>query len=428
MNLKNILWAGLLWACAGTLCAQSAREEIKADVRLSASNYCAYWEPQDVRLTPAPSGYEPFYLSAYARHGSRFQINPNEYREPLRVLQQADSVGALTPLGQQVLAVVDSVERMARGRYGELTPLGARQHRGIAARMYARFPQVFEGKADINARSTPVVRCILSMLNECCTLQGLNPQLRVTTDASAHDLYYMNDEYNRVTRYRGEKAAQASLRDFRSRQVKPDRLMRSLFADTAYVSRHVKAGRLMGQLFDLASNMQSLDTNLDLYNLFTADECYDLWLRDNYDWYVNYGPSPLTRGKLPYTQANLLRNILDTADTCVTRRQNGATLRFGHEVCVLPLACLMELDSCGYATTCADSVAMSWRNYRIFPMASNIQMVFYRNKQNDILVKVLLNEREVRLPVPTRQAPYYKWADVRAYYRQKLDRAAAEEK
>lgn len=428
MNLKNILWAGLLWACAGTLCAQSAREEIKADVRLSASNYCAYREPQDVRLTPAPSGYEPFYLSAYARHGSRFQINPNEYREPLRVLQQADSVGALTPLGQQVLAVVDSVERMARGRYGELTPLGARQHRGIASRMYARFPQVFEGKADINARSTPVVRCILSMLNECCTLQGLNPQLRVTTDASAHDLYYMNDEYNRVTRYRGEKAAQASLRDFRSRQVKPDRLMRSLFADTAYVSRHVKAGRLMGQLFDLASNMQSLDTNLDLYNLFTADECYDLWLRDNYDWYVNYGPSPLTRGKLPYTQANLLRNILDTADTCVTRRQNGATLRFGHEVCVLPLACLMELDSCGYATTCADSVAMSWRNYRIFPMASNIQMVFYRNKQNDILVKVLLNEREVRLPVPTRQAPYYKWADVRAYYRQKLDRAAAEEK
>lgn len=428
MNLKNILWAGLLWACAGTLCAQSARDEIKADVRLSASNYCAYREPQDVRLTPAPSGYEPFYLSAYARHGSRFQINPNEYREPLRVLQQADSVGALTPLGQQVLAVVDSVERMARGRYGELTPLGARQHRGIAARMYARFPQVFEGKADINARSTPVVRCILSMLNECCTLQGLNPQLRVTTDASAHDLYYMNDEYNRVTRYRGEKAAQASLRDFRSRQVKPDRLMRSLFADTAYVSRHVKAGRLMGQLFDLASNMQSLGTNLDLYNLFTADECYDLWLRDNYDWYVNYGPSPLTRGKLPYTQANLLRNILDTADTCVTRRQNGATLRFGHEVCVLPLACLMELDSCGYATTCADSVAMSWRNYRIFPMASNIQMVFYRNKQNDILVKVLLNEREVRLPVPTRQAPYYKWADVRAYYRQKLDRAAAEEK
>lgn len=423
MYLKSILWAGVFWACIGTIGAQSAREEIMADVRLSASNYCAYREPQHVRLTPAPSGYEPFYLSAYARHGSRFQINPNEYREPLSVLQQADSVGALTPLGEQVLAVVDSVARMANGRYGELTPLGARQHRGIAARMYARFPQVFEGRADINARSTPVVRCILSMLNECCTLQGLNPQLRVTTDASAHDLYYMNDEYNEVTRYRGEKEAQASLRDFRNRQVKPDRLMRSLFADTAYVNRHVKAGRLMGQLFDLASNMQSLDTTLDLYNLFTADECYDLWLRDNYDWYVNYGPSPLTRGKLPYTQANLLRNILDTADTCVTRRQNGATLRFGHEVCVLPLACLMELDSCGYTTTCADSVAMSWRNYRIFPMASNIQMVFYRNKQNDVLVKVLLNEREVRLPVPTRQAPYYRWADVRAYYRQKLEQA-----
>lgn len=145
--------------------AQSAREEIKTDVRLSASNYCAYREPQGVRLTPAPSGYEPFYLSAYARHGSRFQINPNEYREPLRVLQQADSVGALTPLGQQVLAVVDSVARMANGRYGELTPLGARQHRALRPECMPAFRRCLR----VGLTSMPVRRRWCAASSRCST-------------------------------------------------------------------------------------------------------------------------------------------------------------------------------------------------------------------------------------------------------------------
>ena len=47
------------------------------------------------------------------------------------------------------------------------------------------------------------------------------------------------------------------------------------------------------------------------------------------------------------------------------------------------------------------------------PMASNIQMVLYRNDSGECLGKVLYNEHEVRLkglkPV---SGPYYRWADV----------------
>jgi hypothetical protein len=55
-------------------------------------------------------------------------------------------------------------------------------------------------------------------------------------------------------------------------------------------------------------------------------------------------------------------------------------------------------------------------------------MVHYRRspQDNDVLVKVLLNEREAKLPVPTDCAPYYHWRDVREYYLKKLD--AYEEK
>lgn len=274
--------------------------------------------------------------------------------------------------------------------------------------------------ADVNARSTPVVRCILSMLNECTTLKALCPSLDITTDASQHDMYYMNDEFNAVTANRSNPEARASLSNYYNARVRPDHLLKELFSDEEYAKK-INGNKLMGQLFDLASNLQSHDVNLDLFRYFTKEECYDLWLRDNYDWYVNYGPSPLTNGKLPYTQANLLRNILDTADTCLIRRKTGATLRFGHEVCILPLACLLELNACGYRTTNPDSVAIFWRNYRIFPMASNIQFIFYRNDARQLLVKVLLNERETRLPVPSKIAPYYNWSDVEAYYRKKLE-------
>ena len=64
-----------------------------------------------------------------------------------------------------------------------------------------------------------------------------------------------------------------------------------------------------------------------------------------------------------------------------------------------------------------------WINYRIFPMGANIQFIFYRSSpaDKDVLVKVLLNENEATLPIPTENAPYYKWNEVRKYYLDKLD-------
>lgn len=105
-----------------------------------------------------------------------------------------------------------------------------------------------------------------------------------------------------------------------------------------------------------------------------------MWLLNNANWYIDYGPSPLTKGKMPYLEANLLENILNTADTCIVKKENNVTLRFGHESCVLPLACLLELGDCAYQTTDLNSLAEVWRNYKIFPMACNIQFVLYRKK------------------------------------------------
>lgn len=400
--------------------AQTAEEEIFADVYRSAANYYAY-PVSTTEQTTAPVGYKPFYLSHYARHGSRFLINPDDYEKPLEMMREADSNGVLTELGKKTLCVLDSVSRMAKGRYGELTPLGARQHRGIAERMYKNFPEIFKGAIEVDARSTVVIRCILSMMAECMQLQALNPKLQFRNDASYHDMYYMNYDDPHAKELRKTDEVVVTKAAIRKKHIHPERLMKTLFTNVDYIKWKIDSDKLMTLLFDVASNMQSLDTGLELYSLFTKEECYDLWQVSNKNWYISYGPSPLTKGEVPFMEANLLENILNTADTCIVKKENSVTLRFGHESCLLPLACLLELNDCGYQTDNLDTLDAVWRNYNIFPMACNIQFVFYRKKgSDDVLVKVLLNEREARLPVQSDMAPYYHWDDVELYYRNKL--------
>jgi hypothetical protein len=56
-------------------------------------------------------------------------------------------------------------------------------------------------------------------------------------------------------------------------------------------------------------------------------------------------------------------------------------------------------------------------------MSANVQFIFYRRhpKDKQVLFKVLLNENEATLPLPTDQPPYYKYSDFRDYCLRKLE-------
>lgn len=416
----------LVFMAAVTAAAQQARDEIFADVRLSASNHLAYPGPSRPELTPAPKGYHAFYISHYGRHGSRYLIGHDEYDVPVEVLARADSLGKLTPLGVDVLRRVRLLKAEAAGRLGELTPLGAEQHRQIARRMYERFPGVFKGDVVVDAKSTVVIRCILSMENELQELLRLNPKLRISHDASEHDMYYMNQNDPVLTAKKVPRRARVAWDDFCARHVSRAALMQRLFNDAEYVKFEVDTVDIAARLFKLASNLQSspLGREMTLYDVFTKDELYGFWLADNASWYIGYGACGLNGGTQPFSQRNLLRNIIHQADSCIALERPGATLRFGHETMVLPLACLLGLNGYGLSTTDLESlVAKGWVNYKVFPMGANIQFVFFRRSvgDGDVLVKVLLNEDEATLPVPTDCAPYYHWSDFKEYYLDKLD-------
>ena len=424
----NYKLSTILFALATVMpaAAQQAKDEIYANPRLSGSNHLAYPGPVQDRLTAAPKGYHPFYISHYGRHGSRYLIGRDEYDVPAAVLARADSLGKLTPLGRDVLRRVRLLRAEADGRLGELTPLGAEQHRQIARRMYERFPEVFRGSVTVDAKSTVVIRCILSMENELQELLRLNPDLVIKHDASEHDMYYMNQSDHALSARKTPRRALVAWNDFASRHVSLAALMSRLFADSEYVKYEVDTLDLGNRLFKLASNVQSspLGSEMTLYDIFTKDELYNFWLADNASWYIGYGACALNGGTQPFSQRNLLRNIIHEADSCMALERPGATLRFGHETMVLPLVCLLGINGYDMSTACLDSLeSKGWINYKVFPMGANVQLVFYRRSETDgeVLLKVLLNENEARLPLPSDLAPYYRWNDFKEYYLRKLD-------
>ena len=406
--------------------AQDVRKEILNNYCLSASNYLAYPGPSQNKLTPAPKGYKPFYISHYGRHGSRYLIGDNEYDKPLQILSEADKNGKLTPLGKDVLERVRLLWKESYKRLGELTELGAQQHKDIAKRMFERFPEVFSGNVHIDAKSTVVIRCILSMENELQQFLLLNPKLDISHDASYHDMYYMNLDDRKLSSEKMPDGVKEQYNAYRKAHVDYSRLINSLFNDSEYVRRNVSKEDFGYRLFKLASNLQSseLRKSITLYDIFTPEELYVNWQMENVRWYIEYGACPLNGGKQPFSQRNLLRRIIEQADSCMALPNPGVTLRFGHETMVLPLTCLLGINGYDKQIEKFDDVEKEgWINYRIFPMGANIQFIFYRRNASDkdIIVKVLLNENEASLPVKTNCAPYYKWTEVRNFYLSKLD-------
>ncbi|MBR6283080.1 MAG: histidine acid phosphatase [Muribaculaceae bacterium] len=409
--------------------AVTPQEEVTSNYNRSGSNHYAYPIPADQlppQLTSAPAGYEAFYMSHYGRHGSRWLTSERTYEGPVRQLERADSAGVLTVQGQRLLRTLREVRDAARMRYGELSDVGAEQHRGIANRMVDNFPTIFADGAHIDARSTVIIRCILSMQNETMTLRARNPRLVVTTDASYHDMHYMGWGYGEDTLATHIRTDMARITDsLYAADVQPERFLRSIVADSAFAADQLDGQRLMRDVFDIAGSLQNhyqMD-HLNLFYLFTNDEIFNLWRLKNIYWYTHWANAPHNGNRMPFIERALLRDMMARADTAIAHGDTGASLRFGHETCLLPLACLMELDNVNYSTWDLDNLHLYWQDYNIFPMACNIQMVFYRpvdGGQGDILVKVLLNEREATLPVAT-EGPYARWADLRDYYQRKLD-------
>ena len=405
--------------------AQSVIDLIKQRPSYASCNYDVYPDSITAKLTPAPAGKKPFYISHYGRHGSRYISNRSGFDTPYYMMLHADSLDELTPTGQQVLRHMNNIMRNTEGRWGELTGYGKQQMQKIGRRMAERFPEVFHPGANVTCISTVVPRCIESMGSLAMEMLQVCPQLHITMQASKRTQWYMNYQDKKLRNSYMTPEAQKALDAYTASRMGNTRVMESIFKspDIAeeFVNQEDFSYYLMKMgLFQLNTNF---NRNTNLIGLFNTNDLYRMWQVDNAYWYLQHGACKLNGGNQPYTQRHLLKKMIADADSCIKLPDPGAQLRFGHETVLLPLVCLIGVNGFDFSTDNLDELeGHGWWCSSVFPMASNLQFIFYRSnpKDKDVLVKVLLNEVEATLPISTDCAPYYHWSDFRQYCLNKL--------
>lgn len=397
---------------------QTTQQEMFDEIEKTGGVYYVYQAPEKGSLTAAPKGYSPFYISHYSRHGSRYLISDKDYKWVIDLFAKAHEQQALTPLGEDVYTRLMKIWPEAEGRGGDLTPLGRRQHQGIAQRMYQNYPEVFTDGRKISARSTVVLRCAMSMAAFGDQLKGMNPKLDITYEASEKYMDYMNFHTEESNKFTSDQTGPwvEEYKKFEAEHTRPERLMNTLFSSADFIRKQVNPHNLMWGLYWITSDMQDMETQVSFYDIFEKQELFDLWQCINYKFYVGNANHADGNGIVVANAKALLRNILESADQAIQDPGIAATLRFGHDGNVIPLAAILRLNDCNVAVNNPEEVYKVWSDYKIVPMAGNIQIIFYKNKDNRILVKFLLNEKEAKIPLTTDQYPYYEWNEVKGYY------------
>lgn len=376
-------------------------------------------------LTPAPKGFSPIYISHFGRHGSRWHASAGNYELPYELFKKAAKEDMLTDFGKEIYPTVKRMAKEAKGRLGELSVQGMNEHRGIAERMYASYPKLFEGKnVHVESRSTTVPRCILSMAAFNERLKELNPKIDIcrTTNDNWHKVLvpskgrkYSLDEALAATKIGIDSVANVFAEDIWAKIFKPE------YKSTIEADRREYV-KLVRTLHYLSIIMQDTDGGERMNDLFTGEQRMKFWERINVQRYAGFANSEEWGDGILYDGSVLMKEIVRDADDFLANGGRTAFLRFGHDVTVIAALAAMEVEGKCARTSYADpDLKEKWVDFRISPMATNLQFIFYRNKAGEVIVKLLHNEKECRLPIESGIAPYYRWEDLRKYM---LDRAA----
>jgi len=364
--------------------------------------------------TPVPKGYKPFYISHYGRHGSRSDWPADGYRGVVDKFTRAHEAGLLTEQGEKAYGTVLEIFRRYDDMGGRLTPRGAREHRQIAGRMYNKYKKVFRsGSRRVRAISSVSPRCIISMAAFTGELLSRDPKLDIGWDTGEQFMKYIGGGSTPDIRADAKPILDANLA---AHPYDTTTLLLRVFNDPEKgLSLVGSAVKFWEQTMDIAVASGAYDCDDTLLRLFSDDDLY--WHEQHWSMYmylhdcnsVEFGDR---RMALPEVKA-FFKDVADKADEVIANGNYVADLRFGHDTHLLAICSRLGLEGIGErldAKQCGD-----WVCSMFAPFAGNLQMIFYRNKAGDVLVKFYLNERETSL-ISLPGGPYYRWEDVKALF------------
>ena len=407
----------------GLLSAQITQQRMLDDPKDGAGIYRPYFSDRGGQTYSEPlKGYRPFYISHFGRHGSRYFSGPHNMKPTLDCFEAAKAEGLLTDRGDSLYSAIAAIHAEHAGMYGELAPLGGREHRGIASRMYEREKPVFTSGKRTAVRSISSIypRCLVSMANFTEELSSHAPSLDIT--------YLAGKRYN-------DAYISARTSDEFMPEVGriTDSLRRSTFhPETLFAQYFTDPQRMMGLVDDpykvemglyyfwaIAFDLDFM--NIDLTPLIPIEELTACVAVGNAYRYAKVGLSTEYGKYNSLKGERLVNDLLGKAQDALKEDSDvAADLRFIHDSGFTPLCTLLGLE--GFPVFEVERAHKEWNAADVVPMCANLQVIFYEAKGKDVLVKVLVNEKESRISGLTPvQGVYYRWDDVAKTIESKLN-------
>ena len=435
-RITTFILAQLLSVVAFAQTPEAVLESISKYPNLAYPEASVYPGVPFGEIATAPDGYEPFYFSLVGRHGSRYERSDKYFKRALGVFDKANELGILTEDGKLLHKKIKEIYDAQQGNDGELAPLGFEQWNEIGERAYKNFGKVFES-GSIEAKSSVSLRCVFSMAAFTNAIKGKVPSIKVTQHARKSDLWMIRPLANDPSFTKEEKKIITDLKKAdawneaqkeleRSYDVSsfiskvttdPEAFVKKCGDDAPFmVARHTIISLLFGENFGHG------DREL-LVRLFTPKELLGLYIHQTSNW-VN---SSMGRGK-DYVEAYqsymrpMAEDILNKAQAAIDgKNPDVANLRFTHDSYVGPIMSVLGYEGCvPQWNENLELATTSFNHGTIVPMAANLQIVLYRNKQGKVLVRSLINERDAYLPIKSKSAPFYTWKEFSNYINNNL--------
>lgn len=398
---------------------------IRAQQKYPGTKASYGFHPQ--KHTPAPAGYKPVFIEYVGRHASRFFTKPGADADLLKIMKDEN----LTPLGKRIVAVIKKIYAVQQHQYGNITLSGQDELRGIGTRMKQNYPSVWQNRG-IDIVWTDELRTHQS---EAAFMRGFGRY-----DSSKIYISSPPDSLNDALRF--FKISPAYKKYEKGEFIKSK--MDSLFQNprTAEVSKEIcsrvfihydtaDAWILTQNLYDIYSIAPLMKKELAeegwrnddfqiLGKAFTAKDLQWLDMVNTAEDFYEKGPGENINGIQVKIAAPLLADFVNSMDKAIRQPEGlDAKLNFTHAEAIAPFATIMEIPQASHTSYSVFNYAKNWHADKIMQMGSNIQWILYSNGKS-YLVKVLLNEQEATLPVPTTTFPYYKWDAVKNFYTKKL--------
>jgi len=394
--------------------------------------------------TSPPAGFRPVFINYVGRHGARFMTKAGPDLEALRLLEAAEGSQGLTKVGLRVRRMVRRLCEIEKGQYENITLLGAEEQQSIGQRMLSRYPAVFTGKG-LDVVVTYKVRTQQSADAFLKAFAGYKGQRRFSKLADSLDavlrFYDLSPAYQRYKKNEGLKKALDSLdRDRRTGEAAATVCERVFTPGFRAGLKPADELRFVGNLYDLYSVQFSLvretRDSVDLGIAFGAPQlAWEDFVSGAQD-FLEKGPGRDPLGIQVRVAAPLLVDFVKRMDEVVRRGAaatggvnavggSDAVLRFTHAEAISPFATLLGISEASVPASDIYDYSKHWRVGEIIPLSANVQWIVYSNGK-EYLIKVLLNEREVKLPFGGGVGTFYRWVELRKYCMERLKAVGAD--